>query len=115
MFVSMHFFSQLVGVREMHADNLTPIPVYSQMQTQREDTSLTEATHKYIARICASSNFLVYHSMYILNSFKQTTLIFWRILTNICEICLILSGKANVIQKGVKCKTGETESSIIIL
>jgi hypothetical protein len=56
--------------------------IYIDMENKR-DTSLTESTDKYIVRVCASSYFLIYCSMNILNSFKQTTLVVWRILTNI--------------------------------
>jgi hypothetical protein len=53
-------------------------------ESERE-TSLTESTHKYIIGIRASSYFLVYHCMDILNCFKHATFIFWRIL-NISRI-----------------------------
>jgi len=46
----------------------------------KRQTSLTEPTDKYIVEVCASSYFLVYCSMNILNGFKQTTLVIWRIL-----------------------------------
>ena len=53
---------------------------------EKRQTSLTESTHKDIIRICASSYFLIYHCMHILNCFKHTTFIVSRILIHVSKI-----------------------------
>jgi hypothetical protein len=50
---------------------------------RKRQTSLTESTHEHIIRICASSYLLIYHLMDVLNCFKETTFIFWRILKHV--------------------------------